>query len=122
MALAIQGNESKGYPSSFYPVFVNLVDNAIFWLKDHTLPRVISLEIDRNAMIVRDNGPGVAIRDRHAIFDLGFTRRPGGRGLGLHIAKEVLSKVGYELLLAEGSEKNGAAFIIEPGPSGKEGA
>ena len=26
----------KGYPSTFYPVFVNLVDNASFWLRDQT--------------------------------------------------------------------------------------
>ncbi len=109
-----------GYPSSFYPVFVNLVDNAIFWTKDRPLPRTISLDAKENEIIVRDTGSGVAVRDREAIFDLGFTRKPGGRGLGLHISREVLAKIGYDLLLAEGSEKNGATFIIEPRPSAKE--
>ncbi len=109
-----------GFPSSFYPVFVNLVDNAIFWVKDRPLPRVISLDAHENAMIVRDNGPGVAPRDRGAIFELGFTRKPGGRGLGLHIAREVLSKIGFDLVLAESSEIDGAEFIIKPGLPSKE--
>lgn len=99
---------------------MNLVDNAIFWTKDRPLPRTISLDAKENEIIVRDTGSGVAVRDREAIFDLGFTRKPGGRGLGLHISREVLAKIGYDLLLAEGSEKNGATFIIEPRPSAKE--
>jgi signal transduction histidine kinase len=109
-----------GFPSSFYPVFVNLVDNAIFWVKDRPIPRIISLDVRENAMIVRDSGPGVVPRDRDAIFELGFTRKPGGRGLGLHIAREVLSKVGFDLRLAESSQEGGAEFIIESAPVAKE--
>lgn len=109
-----------GYPSSFYPVFVNLVDNAIFWIRDRPLPRAIWLEVKGNAMVVCDSGTGISDRDREAIFDLGFTRKPGGRGLGLHIAREVLSKVGYELLLAGSSPKGGAEFIIQPESTTKE--
>jgi signal transduction histidine kinase len=109
-----------GYPSSFYPVFVNLVDNAIFWIKDRPLPRAIWLDTKGNAMVIRDSGAGISDRDREAIFDLGFTRKPGGRGLGLNIAREVLSKVGYELLLATSSSKGGAEFIIQPELSEKE--
>jgi signal transduction histidine kinase len=109
-----------GYPSSFYPVFVNLVDNAIFWVKDRPLPRWISLEVKSSAMIVRDSGSGVSPRDRESIFDLGFTRKPGGRGLGLHIAREVLSKIGYDILLAESLGNEGAEFIIQPASPTKE--
>jgi len=110
-----------GYPSSFYPVFVNLVDNAIFWLKDHPEPRIIRLDGHGDAMIVADNGPGVPARDRAAIFELGFTRKPGGRGLGLHISREVLDKVGYNLQLDSPGPDHGAAFRIEPKPKAAPG-
>jgi signal transduction histidine kinase len=103
-----------GYPSSFYPVFVNLVDNAIFWLKDRPEPRVIRLDAEGNAMVVADNGPGVQARDRAAIFELGFTRKPGGRGLGLYISREVLDKAGYTLELDQSAPNAGAIFRIEP--------
>ena len=102
------------YPSSIYPVFVNLVDNALFWLKDQPEPRIVKLDADKTAFIVSDNGPGVPERDREAIFELGFTRKPGGRGMGLHISREVLKKIGYELTLDDTYSSRGATFRIEP--------
>jgi signal transduction histidine kinase len=95
-------------------VFVNLVDNAIFWIKDRPQPRSISLDVHGEAMVVSDSGSGISPRDREAIFELGFTRKPGGHGLGLYIAKETLAKIGYSISLAGISDKSGAEFIIQP--------
>jgi signal transduction histidine kinase len=102
-----------GYPSTFYPVFINLMDNAIFWLKDQSLSREIKLDAKDSTFIVSDNGPGIPSRDRNAIFELGFTRKPGGRGMGLYISREVLKKEGFQLQLSENSNR-GAKFIISP--------
>ena len=102
----------NGYPSTFYPVFVNLMDNAIFWLRDQSPPRIIRLTTEGDAMIVEDNGPGVPPEDREAIFELGFTRKPGGRGLGLYISRDVLGRVGYELNVGESPTGKGTAFTI----------
>ncbi|HAW53259.1 MAG TPA: ATP-binding protein [Flavobacteriales bacterium] len=107
--------ELVGYPSTFYPVFINLVDNAIFWLKDHSLPREIKLDANGVEFFVSDNGPGISNRDREAIFELGFTRKPGGRGMGLYISREVLKKENFQLrLLDKKGKKDGATFIISP--------
>lgn len=104
-----------GYPSTFYPVFVNLVDNAIFWLKDQPHPRQITLDSKGKEFIVADNGPGVDSKDREAIFEMGFTRKPGGRGLGLFISREVLKKEGYKLELKKTKKSHeGAVFKIFP--------
>ena len=103
-----------GHPSTFYPVFVNLLDNAIFWLRDQAPPRIITLDISGDAMIVADNGPGVHARDREAIFELGFTRKPGGRGLGLYISRDVLIRVGYDLVVDEPVDGVGVRFMIQP--------
>ena len=103
-----------GYPSTFYPVFVNLIDNAIFWLRDHEPPRKIRLDVEGDAMVVADNGPGIAPEDRDAVFELGFTRKPGGRGLGLYISRDVLERVGYELVVSDSTFGKGTAFIIRP--------
>ena len=54
------------------------------------------------------------MRDREIIFDRGFTRKPNGRGLGLHISREVLSKVGYQIYAAEPQLGQGVTFRIEP--------
>jgi signal transduction histidine kinase len=103
-----------GYPSTFYPVFVNLVDNAIFWLKDRPQPRHIRLDADGTDLLVSDTGPGVARRDREIIFDLGFTRKPAGRGLGLHISRDALRRVGYDLTVDTPIKGQGATFRISP--------
>jgi signal transduction histidine kinase len=109
------------FPSVLYPVFINLVDNAIFWLSDANEPRIITLDVDGSDMIVRDTGPGVAARDREAIFERGFTRKPGGRGLGLYISREVLRREGLELALASNTKKAGTSFrIVDALVSGKE--
>jgi len=112
----------KGYPATFYPVFVNLVDNSLFWLKDSSEPRIIKLDImGGSTWVVSDNGPGVAIRDRELIFERGFTRKPGGRGMGLKISRDVLARAGYDLLLADSRPGDGTTFLIKLKPLNKEG-
>lgn len=100
-----------GYPSSFYPVFVNLVDNAAFWVKDRSKRRIV-LDADERSFIVCDTGPGIAERDSELIFEFGFSRKPNGRGMGLHISREVLRKVGCELVAEPGVLGTGAKFRI----------
>ena len=104
-----------GFPSSFYPVFVNLVDNAIFWLSQQNPEkgeRRIMLDENAGTLLVADTGPGVDIRDQEAIFEFGFSRKPGGRGMGLHIGRETLRRVGFDLLLIDSDE--GATFGVVP--------
>ena len=103
-----------GYPSTFYPVFVSLIDNAVFWLRDREPPRIIRLDVQDGAMIVADNGPGIPIADREAVFELGFTRKPGGRGLGLYISRDVLQRAGYELAVEDSPDGKGVAFSMRP--------
>jgi signal transduction histidine kinase len=109
------------FPSMFYPVFINLVDNAIFWLADAAKPRVITLDIDGDDMTVKDTGPGVAERDKDAIFERGFTRKPGGRGLGLYIAREALRREGLNLTVESSAKGSGAVFRIVGALSTTEG-
>ena len=103
------------YPSSLYPPFVNLVDNAIFWLqRNHDRPRKIILDADDDDLLIRDNGPGVSARDHENIFVMNFSRKPGGRGMGLPISRETLSQVGLHLTLDPLSGSGGAVFRISP--------
>ena len=106
----------KAYPSSFYPVFANLVDNAIYWLagQNERVERRIQLDADGGSFLVSDTGPGVHPRDRDDIFEIGFTRKPGGRGMGLHISRLTLREAGYDLALAAGGANQGATFLIRP--------
>ena len=112
---AFVGAKFVGFPSNFYPVFVNLVDNAIFWLSQQNPEkgkRNITLDEKEGTLLVSDTGPGVDFRDREAIFEFGFSRKPGGRGMGLHIGRETLRRVGFDLQLIDGDQ--GAVFGVMP--------
>ena len=113
---AFADSVTTGYPSSFYPVFVNLVDNAIFWLsqRNPAMERTIELDAVQGVFRIHDSGPGVHRRDREAIFEYGFTRKPGGRGMGLSVSRETLRRVGYDLTLAQPASDGGATFLIGP--------
>lgn len=100
------------YPSVLYPVFVNLVDNAIFWLSEYRGERLITLDVRDGSMIVRDSGPGISKRDEEAIFEFGMTRKPGGRGYGLYISRETLKREGWALELSPPRASSGAEFVI----------
>jgi signal transduction histidine kinase len=58
-------------------------------------------------LAVEDSGPGVPPADRERIFerftqlDSGATRRAGGVGLGLYIARQLADAQGGELRLAD---------------------
>ena len=101
-----------GYPSTFYPVFVNLIDNSLFWLSDQPQPRRVILDEVDGAMVISDSGPGIQERDWESIFEFGFTRKPAGRGLGLYISREVLRRVGYTIDIHSSGPLDGASFHI----------
>lgn len=114
--------EVVDYVSTLYPPFVNLVDNAIFWLNSgdqvvraEGTPREkrIVLDFRAGAFIISDTGPGIPSEDQEAIFDAGFSRKPGGSGLGLYITKSLLEQAGYKLTLDAFDRGSGATFRIE---------
>jgi len=109
---AFAKNIVTGFPSTFYPVYVNIVDNAIFWLRDQPQPRKIHLDADKEGIYISNNGPSVDIRDQQRIFELGFTRKPSGRGMGLYISKQVLNKVGYDIIIDTPRLEKGVTFKI----------
>jgi signal transduction histidine kinase len=114
----------KGFPSTLYPTFVNIVDNAIYWMtteKDGT--RDLILDADETGYLISNSGPGIPIRDAERIFDFGISRKTGGRGMGLYISRESLQKEGFDLVLENPGEKNHPLFRIsmkERTPEGEE--
>lgn len=117
---AFRGHSFIGYPSTFYPVFINLVDNALSWLQNRDSGRLLRFDIEGEAMLVYDNGPGIPVRDREVVFDAGFTRKPGGRGLGLYIARNELRRAGYSLTISESPNGEGTMFRVEPEERGND--
>ena len=102
-----------GYTSTFYPVFINLVDNSLYWIQQSgtkTTGGTIELSRRGDTLVYRDDGPGIAADIADRVFDFGFTTRPGGSGLGLAIASQVLERAGWSIRL--GGRDDGAEFLI----------
>jgi signal transduction histidine kinase len=105
----------NGFRSTFYPVFINIVDNAIYWVKQKTdnEERLIKLHADDTGFYISNNGPEISTNDYERIFSFGFTRKPNGRGMGLHISREALKDSGYKLYVISPIEGCNVTFKIE---------
>lgn len=57
----------------------------------------------------KDNGPGIPVQNRRNIFDYGFTTTEGS-GLGLTHVKELVQKIGGDIILSDTAE--GAEFVL----------
>jgi len=89
-------------------VLGNLLDNAAKYAPDLGPVRLEATRYGPLAVLaVEDTGPGVPAPDRERIFerftqlDSGATRRAGGVGLGLYIARQLAQAQDGELLLTD---------------------
>jgi signal transduction histidine kinase len=105
-------SEVTCYPSTLYPAFINIVDNALFWLRSVQEPRRILLDARPGLMLVANNGPAIDERDLERIFERGFSRRRGGRGLGLFISARALKAEGMQLSIQPSPIGYNVAFQI----------
>src|SRR3546814_7929024 len=85
--------ELIGFREDITTALVNLFANAIHWLEDSQTPDPrIDVRIawdGADALIsVEDNGPGIPEEFVGRVFDIRFTLKDGGTGLGLNIAQE----------------------------------
>jgi C4-dicarboxylate-specific signal transduction histidine kinase len=101
--------------SRLLPVFINLVNNALYWVR-FVEDRRISLDRVGELVVVADSGPGVDEHDLPHLFELFFTRRTSGRGVGLHLCRINLAVAHHTIRYADREDPHvlpGANFIIE---------
>jgi signal transduction histidine kinase len=121
--LVLEANEVlpvRAVPEAVLQVLGNLLDNAAKHAPDKAPIRVEARREGPLAVLaVEDAGPGVPPADRERIFerftqlDSGATRRAGGVGLGLYIARQLANAQGGELLLTDPAPpRQGARFEL----------
>ena len=109
----------NGLPDRFGQVIVNLLDNAISFVRPVGTVRIRLVKHWRHgiSMVVEDSGPGVREEIREAIFDRFFTARsgnatiPNSSGLGLYICRQIIEAHGGKITV-DASELGGAKFEI----------
>jgi nitrogen fixation/metabolism regulation signal transduction histidine kinase len=96
------------------PVLLNLLRNAWHATLDRDDPLIrLHARLNRrgNPVIeVSDNGPGVPPEISNKIFVPFFTTKPGGSGVGLALARQVMTAHGGFIRLADG--RDGATFAL----------
>lgn len=101
--------------SRILPVFINLVNNAIYWVA-RSDERIVRLDFVDGKVVIGDTGPGVDRDDVWRLFQLFFTKRTSGRGVGLYLSKVNLEAGRHGIRYAEEDDPHilpGANFIIE---------
>ncbi|MNS01480.1 sensory histidine kinase DcuS [compost metagenome] len=105
-------------PSRLLPVFINLVNNSIYWVINSRTdnPKII-IDFRNGEVVVADNGPGIDDIDVKRLFTLFFTRKiDGGRGVGLYLCQANLAAGGHQISYVQDSDQMilpGANFAVK---------
>ena len=100
--LSFRGFMVKCKSSAVMGAFINVIDNAIYWLNSRSQrQKKIVLDADHEGFLISNNGPGIDQRVRQRIFDFGETQKPGGRGMGLAISQQTLRREGFDIELVQ---------------------
>lgn len=97
---------------------INLIDNSLYWHEKRKTnnPFVkISYDSQQEALfiLIEDNAGGISEKYQDAIFNVGFTTKEEGSGLGLSIAREALGRAGAYISQQNVSGDTGSIFTIE---------
>ena len=97
-------------------MLVNLLQNAVQACAPVGGRIAVALTSDGHtiAMSVTDNGPGVPLALRDTLFQPFVTGKADGIGLGLAIARDIMQKMGGDLIHdpAEQGAEQGARFTM----------
>ncbi len=104
-------------------VIVNVVQNAIqqiYLLRPQTGGRVeirlAQAEWNGQSVLqvsVEDDGPGIHRRLWERVFDMDYTTRPEGSGLGLYLSRRLIESQGGRVFIADSHVLWGSTFVVE---------
>jgi signal transduction histidine kinase len=103
------------YEAILKGVLINLLNNAIYWLK-RVKERRILLDYNDGKILIMNSGEPIPEYYLDDIFNLFFSKRLGGRGLGLYLARTSLQRIGWNIYATNDPNYNrlsGACFIIQ---------
>jgi signal transduction histidine kinase len=87
-------------------ILKNVITNGVKYRKKRAVPSYISLAITNTEDICRitisDNGEGISVENQSKVFNMFYraSTSSSGTGLGLYICKEMVTKLGGEIILS----------------------
>ena len=95
--------------------FLNLLLNAVEFSPDGGVVGVdLSPEETTWRILIRDNGPGLGAEDPERPFQPFYTTRPGGTGVGLGVARRIVTAHRGTVRLLPGEEGGTVAEVELP--------
>jgi len=114
--LPISQNEVRIDDGELQLIFVNLLQNSMYWLETMTEERKIEVLIEKSdnelSVIFSDNGPGIKEGDEQKIFNPYFSSKTDGIGLGLTVVRELITEYDGDFTLINNGPLDGASFKI----------
>ena len=107
-------------PGELDAIILNLLTNATYWMGE--VPRgnrKLDFVVEpiyggeRVRLWVNDTGPGIDDEDIERVFWPGVTRKPGGIGMGLTVASELVEAYGGKMLTSHPGNLGGASFAFD---------
>ncbi len=116
--LSIETDAAALPPAPLYPVAVNGLRNAIEAIgrAGVVLVRVGATDdgaATRIVIDISDSGPGIDDEQAARAFDLGFTTKPGGSGVGLALSRDIVQRLGGTIDLRPRGGGRGATLHVE---------
>jgi C4-dicarboxylate-specific signal transduction histidine kinase len=102
-------------PETFFCLLQILMSNSLDWARRAETPRiriVVAGAGDYCEIVFSDNGPGITIDVAGRVFEPLFSRKEGGRGMGLTIARQLVESHGGRISVIIDGRRKGAAFQI----------
>jgi two-component system C4-dicarboxylate transport sensor histidine kinase DctB len=96
-------------------VVLNLLKNAVDVLQHQPSDKQIWVKLsttDRHVVLtVEDNGPGIPEQQMPHVFDMFYSTKAEGMGLGLWLSRSILESQDATMTVAS-SDKGGACFTL----------
>lgn len=95
-------------------VLANLIGNSLKHAKGTPIELTVQRQEREAVVVVRDHGPGIAPAELPHVFDRYWSGRTkkGGAGLGLAIAKGIVSAHGGRIAVDNSQDDKGARFVF----------
>lgn len=118
--LVIVRNQSVTLEQIFLNVVLNAVQQIAEWRKDGEGHIQINMELLNEAqdaamcrILVADNGPGIHTVLWEKIFEMGFSTRKDGSGIGLHVSRSLMEDIGGKIYVVDSHILSGSVFALE---------
>lgn len=101
-----------------HTVFINIINNALYWLRNSNTKHIkLDYFKDTDEILIMNSGQRIEVHRLEKIFQLFYSNRPNGRGIGLYLSKQSLNESYFDVYATNDKNYNllnGACFVIKP--------